>query len=50
MVRFMVAKGVDPAMLSAAGFGDTRPVASNGHAEGRAKHRRIEIVLTSAIN
>jgi chemotaxis protein MotB len=45
VVRFMVAKGVDPARLSAAGFGDTRPVASNGTAEGRAKNRRIEVVL-----
>jgi chemotaxis protein MotB len=50
VVRFMVAKGVDPAMLSAAGFGDTRPVASNGTAEGRAKNRRIEIVLRAASN
>jgi flagellar motor protein MotB len=50
VVRFLVAKGVDPAMLSAAGFGDTRPVASNGTAAGRAKNRRIEIVLRSASN
>jgi flagellar motor protein MotB len=37
-------------MLSAAGFGDTRPVASNGTAEGRAKNRRIEIELRSTSN
>jgi flagellar motor protein MotB len=37
-------------MLSAAGFGDTRPVASNGTAAGQAKNRRIEIVLRSASN
>jgi chemotaxis protein MotB len=45
VVRYLVAKGVDPKTLSAAGFGDTRPVGSNDTAQGRAKNRRIEIVL-----
>lgn len=45
VVRYLVSKGVNPAMLSAAGFGDTRPVASNDTPEGRAKNRRIEVVL-----
>jgi chemotaxis protein MotB len=50
VVRYLVSKGVDPNALSAAGFGDTRPVASNATSAGRAKNRRIEIVLKSATN
>jgi flagellar motor protein MotB len=32
-------------MISAKGFGDTHPVASNDTPDDRAKNRRIEIVL-----
>lgn len=32
-----------PARLSAAGFGDTRPVAPNATIEGRARNRRVEL-------
>jgi len=45
VVRFLESKGINPNLLSATGFGDTRPVASNDTREGRAKNRRIEIVL-----
>lgn len=34
-----------PELLSAAGYGDTRPVAPNNNAANRAKNRRIEIVI-----
>lgn len=37
--------GVDPKMLSAAGFSKYRPVALNKTEEGKAQNRRIEIVL-----
>jgi len=37
--------GIDPKFLSATGFGEFRPVASNDNEEGRAKNRRIEIIL-----
>lgn len=47
VVRYLASKGVDPNLLSASGFGDTHPVASNSTAEGRAKNRRIEIVIKS---
>ena len=40
---FVSAAGVEPARLTAAGFADTRPVASNDTEEGRATNRRIEI-------
>jgi len=36
---------IDSGLLSAAGYGDYQPVASNESEEGRAKNRRIEIVL-----
>lgn len=32
--------------IRAAGYGDTRPVASNRTAEGRAQNRRIDVVIT----
>ncbi|MGE5173465.1 MAG: OmpA family protein [Betaproteobacteria bacterium] len=37
--------GIDPHLLSASGFGEFQPVASNDIEEGRHKNRRIEIVL-----
>ncbi len=46
VVRYLIAEdGLDPAVLTAGGYGDTRPVASNGSEEGRQQNRRIEIVL-----
>ena len=38
----LVRDGLDPSLLSAKGFGEANPVASNDTAEGRAKNRRIE--------
>jgi len=37
--------GIDPQNLTAAGRGKFAPVASNDSAEGKAKNRRIEVVL-----
>ena len=46
VVRFLENDvGIDPARLSAVGYGEFRPVASNDTAEGRGLNRRIEIVL-----
>jgi|SRR6516165_1753073 chemotaxis protein MotB len=45
VAAYFRAQGVNPNIISAKGFGDTHPVASNGTPEGRAKNRRIEIVL-----
>ena len=45
VVTFLVAQGVSPNIISAKGFGDTHPVASNDTPEGRAKNRRIEITV-----
>ena len=48
VVLYLVAQGVPPNMLSAQGFGDSQPVASNDTAQGRAKNRRVEIVIMAA--
>lgn len=38
--------GLSPDMVTATGYGATRPIANNDLPEGRAKNRRIDIVLT----
>jgi chemotaxis protein MotB len=46
VVRFLNEEvGIKPRRLKAAGFGSSRPVASNASPAGRAKNRRIEILL-----
>ncbi len=44
---FTEKKGVDPLRLSASGFGQYRPRASNDTKEGRRLNRRIEIIISS---
>ncbi|MGH7228260.1 MAG: OmpA family protein, partial [Nitrospiraceae bacterium] len=46
VVRYLIEEGgVDRANLSAVGYAETRPVASNDGEEGRTTNRRIEITL-----
>jgi chemotaxis protein MotB len=45
VARYLQKQTINPATLSAAGFGEFKPVADNATLEGRAKNRRIEIVL-----
>ena len=42
----LVSKGVNPNLLSAQCFGETRPAAPNDTPEGKAKNRRVNITLT----
>jgi len=42
---YLAGKGVDSSRLSAAGFGESNPVASNDTADGRALNRRVELNL-----
>ncbi|WP_158542503.1 OmpA family protein [Lujinxingia litoralis] len=39
---YLVSKGVDAGRLEAVGYGQSRPVADNKNAEGRALNRRVE--------
>ena len=45
VAAFLQSQGVNPNILSAKGFGDTHPVASNDTPQGRAANRRIEITV-----
>src|SRR6516165_10480404 len=40
---YVVKKGVDGSRVSGQGFGESKPIAPNNTAEGRAKNRRVEI-------
>jgi chemotaxis protein MotB len=45
VTKFMIDQGMKADRLSAAGYADTQPVASNETEKGRQQNRRIEIVL-----
>lgn len=45
ILRYLADEGVSPSRLRAVGFGDTRPLASNDSQEGRAKNRRVEVII-----
>ncbi len=47
VTRYLQKQGVDSASLAAVAHGETRPIAANDTPEGRAKNRRIEIVLVA---
>ena len=47
-VRFLSDKaGVDPRRMGAVGYGEFRPIADNSTPEGRARNRRIAVVILS---
>jgi chemotaxis protein MotB len=50
VVHLLIGRGMDPTTLSAAGYGEFDPVASNDNAAGRAKNRRTEITLQPNID
>ncbi|HEX5127585.1 MAG TPA: flagellar motor protein MotD [Rhodocyclaceae bacterium] len=49
VVRLFVGAGVDPRRLTAAGYGDQRPIADNATPEGRARNRRVTILIESML-
>lgn len=44
VMKAVAAAGVDAGRLSAAGYGQEKPIADNRSEEGRAKNRRVELV------
>jgi chemotaxis protein MotB len=46
VVKFLIANGVAPNRLVAAGFGQFQPLDPSDTPEARAKNRRIELKLT----
>jgi chemotaxis protein MotB len=48
VLRYLVARhGIAPARMSAAGYADQRPVASNATTGGRARNRRVDLAILS---
>jgi chemotaxis protein MotB len=48
VMQYLIAQGVNPNLVSAQGFGEADPVASNDTPEGRAQNRRVELTLAGA--
>ncbi|MBL7085340.1 MAG: OmpA family protein [Candidatus Omnitrophica bacterium] len=45
VLHYLTKKGISPERLSATGFGEYRPVATNKTVKDRQKNRRVEIVI-----
>src|SRR5690625_2858423 len=51
VVRFFISEhGIPEEQFLIAGYGETRPVASNDTAENRSKNRRVEVVILNEYN
>ena len=48
VMQYMISQGVNSNLVSAQGFGDADPVASNATPEGRAQNRRVELTLANS--
>ena len=48
VMQFLVSQGVNPDLVSAHGYGDASPVASNSTAKGRGQNRRVELTLAAS--
>lgn len=42
---YLISRGVESSQISAVGLGESRPIAPNDTAEGRANNRRVEIII-----
>jgi chemotaxis protein MotB len=47
VMQYLISQGVKPDLVSAQGFGEGNPVASNDTAQGRAQNRRVELSLAA---
>ena len=43
---FLIAQGVSPNNISSTGYGESNPVADNNTSAGRAKNRRVQLVVS----
>jgi chemotaxis protein MotB len=48
VMQYMISQGVNPNLVSAQGFGDADPVASNATPEGKAQNRRVELTIANS--
>jgi chemotaxis protein MotB len=48
VMQYLISQGVKPSLLSAKGFGEADPVASNDTPAGRAQNRRVELTLAGS--
>jgi chemotaxis protein MotB len=48
VMQYLISRGVKPTLVSAQGFGEADPVASNDTAAGRAQNRRVELSVSVA--
>jgi len=46
---FVYDSGIDPRKVSAVGYGEYKPVASNATAEGRQENRRVDVIVLSSV-
>ena len=47
VMQFMISQGVRTDMVSAHGYGEENPVASNDTAEGKSQNRRVELTIAN---
>ena len=47
--NYLVSQNIQPTMITAKGFGESRPVASNDTAAGQQQNRRVEVIVSGDI-
>ena len=47
VMQFMISQGVKPNLVTAQGFGDADPIASNATPQGKSQNRRVELTLAN---
>ncbi|MBN1804693.1 MAG: OmpA family protein [Sedimentisphaerales bacterium] len=45
VLRYLVKKGISPDKIKASGRGESQPISSNSSSSGKARNRRVEIVV-----
>jgi lipid-binding SYLF domain-containing protein len=48
VLDWLAGHGVNPSQMTARGYGEARPIATNATGDGRSRNRRVEIVRVSA--